>query len=119
MEPMTDRNKAGWIIAFTLIGWVFFILPTSGGDFDPPTPISNLAWINWGIINVIALICVHLLISREARAEKRGRKTLRRVERKRLKIENRKRFMLGYNQITFDEQMRQARESHPTHHSYE
>jgi len=93
MEPMTDRNKAGWIIAFTLIGWVFFILPTSGGDFDPPTPISNLAWINWGIINVIALIWVHLLISREARAEKRGRKTLRRVAK--------------------------ARQMHPTNRSYE
>lgn len=84
MEPMTDRNKAGWIIAFTMIGWVFFILPTSGGDFDPPTPISELAWINWGIINVVALICVHLLISKEHRANKRAIKTLKRVAKARL-----------------------------------
>jgi hypothetical protein len=79
MEPMTDRNKAGWIIAFTMIGWIFFLLPTSGDDFAPQQPISDLAWINWGIINFVALICVHLLISKEHRANKRAIKTLERV----------------------------------------
>jgi hypothetical protein len=84
MEPMTDRNKAGWIIAFTMIGWIFFLLPTSGDDFAPQQPISDLAWINWGIINFVALICVHLLISKEHRANKRAMKTLKRVAKARL-----------------------------------
>ena len=84
MEPMTDRNKAGWIIAFTMIGWMFFLLPTSGDDFAPQQPISDLAWINWGIINFVALICVHLLISKEHRANKRAIKTLKRVAKARL-----------------------------------
>jgi len=84
MEPMTDRNKAGWIIAFTMIGWIFFLLPTSGDDFAPQQPISDLAWINWGIINFVALICVHLLISKEHRANKRAIKTLKRVAKARL-----------------------------------
>ena len=84
MEPMTDRNKAGWIIAFTMIGWIFFLLPTSGDDFASQQPISDLAWINWGIINFVALICVHLLISKEHRANKRAIKTLKRVAKARL-----------------------------------
>ena len=84
MEPMTDRNKAGWIIAFTMVGWIFFLLPTSGDDFAPQQPISDLAWINWGIINFVALICVHLLISKEHRANKRAIKTLKRVAKARL-----------------------------------
>ena len=84
MEPMTDRNKAGWIIAFTMIGWIFFLLPTSGDDFATQQPISDLAWINWGIINFVALICVHLLISKEHRANKRAIKTLKRVAKARL-----------------------------------
>ena len=82
MEPLTDRIKAGWIIAFTMIGWMFFLLPMSGEDIPQghPTPISDLAWINWGIINFVVLICVHLLISKEHRAMKRGIKTMKRVE---------------------------------------
>ena len=84
MEPMTDRNKAGWIIAFTMIGWIFFLLPTSGDDFATQQPISDLAWINWGIINFVALICVHLLISKEHRANKRAIKTMKRVAKARL-----------------------------------
>jgi hypothetical protein len=43
-----------------------------------------LAWINWGIINFVALICVHLLISKEHRANKRAIKTLKRVAKARL-----------------------------------
>jgi hypothetical protein len=93
MEPMTDRNKAGWIIAATIVGWIFFILPTSGDDFAPQQPISDLAWINWGIINIVMLIIVHLLISKEHRANKRYIKTLKRVAR--------------------------MRASHPTVHTYE
>ena len=84
MEPLTNRIKAGWIIAFTMIGWIFFLLPTSGDDFAPQQPISDLAWINWGIINFVALICVHLLISKEHRANKRANKTLKRVAKARL-----------------------------------
>ena len=86
MEPMTDRNKAGWLIAFTMIGWLFFLLPMNGEDIPQghPTPISDLAWINWGIINFVALICVHLLISKEHRANKRAIKTLKRVAKARL-----------------------------------
>ena len=82
MEPMTDRNKAGWIIAFTMIGWMFFLLPMTGEDIPEghPTPISNQAWITWIIINFVMLILVHLLISKEHRAMKRGIKTMKRVE---------------------------------------
>jgi hypothetical protein len=67
-----------------MIGWIFFLLPTSGDDFAPQQRISDLAWINWGIINFVALICVHLLISKEHRANKRAIKTLERVAKARL-----------------------------------
>jgi len=80
MEPISNKIKAGWIIAFNMIGWIFFLLPTSGDDFAPQQPISDLAWINWGIINIVMLIIVHLLISKEHRAMKRGIKTMKRVE---------------------------------------
>ena len=82
MEPMTDKNKAGWIIAFTMIGWIFFLLPMSGEDIPEghPTPISHQAWVTWIIINFVMLILVHLLISKEHRAMKRGIKTMKRVE---------------------------------------
>ena len=82
MEPLTDRIKAGWIIAFTMIGWMFFLLPMSGEDIPEgqPTPISQQAWITWIIINFVMLILVHLLISKEHRAMKRGIKTMKRVE---------------------------------------
>ena len=82
MEPLTNRIKAGWIIAFTMIGWLFFLLPMTGEDIPEgqPTPISNQAWITWIIINFVMLILVHLLISKEHRAMKRGIKTMKRVE---------------------------------------
>ena len=82
MEPLTNRIKAGWIIAFTMIGWMFFLLPISGEDIPEgqPTPVSQQAWITWIIINFVLLICVHLLISKEHRAMKRGIKTMKRVE---------------------------------------
>jgi len=82
MEPLTNRIKAGWIIAFTMIGWLFFLLPMSGEDIPEghPTPVSKQAWITWIIINFVLLICVHLLISKEHRAMKRGIKTMKRVE---------------------------------------
>ena len=82
MEPLTDRIKAGWIIAFTMIGWMFFLLPVTGEDIPEghPTPISQQAWITWIIINFVMLILVHLLISKEHRAMKRGIKTMKRVE---------------------------------------
>ena len=85
MEKMTDRNKAGWIIAFTIIGWMFFLLPLSGEDIPEghPTPISHQAWVTWIVMNFVALIWVHLLISKEHRAMKRGIKTMKRVERSR------------------------------------
>ena len=81
MEPISNKIKAGWLIAFNMIGWIFFLLPTSGDDFAPQQPISQLAWINWGIINIVMLIIVHLLISKEHRANKRYIKTLKRVAR--------------------------------------
>jgi len=95
MEPMTDRNKAGWIIAFTMIGWLFFLLPMNGEDIPEghTTPVSQQAWITWIIINFVMLILVHLLISKEHRANKRYIKTMIRVERK--------------------------RQLHPTHHTHE
>ena len=82
MEPLTHRIKAVWIIAFTMIGWMFFLLPMSGEDIPEgqPTPISKQAWITWIIINIVLLIWVHLLISKEHRAMKRGIKTMKRVE---------------------------------------
>jgi hypothetical protein len=82
MEPLTNRIKAGWIIAFTMIGWLFFLLPMTGEDIPEgqPTPISQQAWITWIIINFVMLILVHLLISKEHRAMKRGIKTMKRVE---------------------------------------
>ena len=82
MEPLTDRIKAGWIIAFTMIGWMFFLLPMTGEDIPEgqPTPVSQQAWITWIIINFVLLICVHLLISKDHRANKRAVKTFKRVE---------------------------------------
>ena len=82
MEPLTNKIKAGWIIAFNMIGWMFFLLPMSGEDIPEgqPTPVSQQAWITWIIINFVLLICVHLLISKEHRAMKRGIKTMKRVE---------------------------------------
>ena len=82
MEPLTNKIKAGWIIAFNMIGWMFFLLPMTGEDIPEgqPTPISQQAWITWIIINFVMLICVHLLISKEHRAMKRGIKTMKRVE---------------------------------------
>jgi len=86
MEPMTDRNKAGWIIAFTMIGWIFFLLPMNGAEIPEghPTPVSHQAWVSWIIINFVMLILVHLLISKEHRANKRAIKTLKRVAKARL-----------------------------------
>ena len=82
MEPLTDRIKAGWIIAFTMIGWLFFLLPMTGEDIPEghPTPISNQAWVTWIIMNFVMLILVQLLVSKEHRAMKRGIKTMKRVE---------------------------------------
>ena len=82
MEPLTDRIKAGWIIAFTMIGWMFFLLPMTGEEIPEghPTPISQQAWIIWIIMNFVMLILVHLLISKEHRAMKRGIKTMKRVQ---------------------------------------
>ena len=82
MEPLTNRIKAGWIIAFTMIGWMFFLLPMSGEDIPEgqPTPVSQQAWVTWIIMNFVLLICVHLLISKEHRANKRAIKTMKRVE---------------------------------------
>ena len=81
MEPMTDRNKAGWIIAFTALGWIFFLLPMSGEDIPEghPTPISHQAWVTWIIINFVMLVLVHLLISREHRAAKRFNRAMQRA----------------------------------------
>jgi len=82
MEPLTNKIKAGWIIAFNMIGWMFFLLPMTGEDIPEgqPTPISQQAWITWIIINIVLLIWVHLLISKEHRANKRAVKTFKRVE---------------------------------------
>ena len=82
MEPLTNKIKAGWIIAFNMIGWMFFLLPMTGEDIPEgqPTPISQQAWITWIIINIVLLIWVHLLISKDHRAMKRGIKTMKRVE---------------------------------------
>jgi hypothetical protein len=65
---------------------MFFLLPMTGEDIPEghPTPISQQAWITWIIINFVALICVHLLISKEHRANKRAIKTLKRVAKARL-----------------------------------
>jgi hypothetical protein len=81
MEPMTDRNKAGWIIAFTALGWIFFLLPMSGAEIPEghPTPISHQAWVTWIIINFVMLVLVHLLISREHRAAKRFNRAMQRA----------------------------------------
>jgi hypothetical protein len=80
MEPMTDRNKAGWIIAFTLLGWMFFFLP-GGEDINQPAQgePTQRAWTIWVIINVILLIKVHLLVSREHRAAKRFNRAMQRA----------------------------------------
>ena len=80
MEPMTDRNKAGWWIAFTMIGWMFFLLP-GGEDINQPPQgePSQREWTIWVIINVIILIKVHLLISREHRAAKRFNRAMQRA----------------------------------------
>ena len=82
MEPLTNKIKAGWIIAFNMIGWMFFLLPMTGEDIPEgqPTPISQQAWITWIIINIVLLIWVHLLISKDHRANKRAVKTFKRVE---------------------------------------
>ena len=81
MEPMTDRNKAGWCIVFTMIGWIFFLLPMNGAEIPEghPTPVSHQAWVTWIIINVIVLIKVHLLISRQHRAAKRFDRAMQRA----------------------------------------
>ena len=95
MEPLTNKIKAGWLIAFNMIGWMFFLLPMTGEDIPEghPTPISKQAWITWIIINIVMLVLVHLMISKEHRANKRAIKTFKRVEK--------------------------ARQAHPAHRTYE
>jgi len=67
MERTTDRQKAGWIIALTLIGWTFWLLPQAeDGLPDRQTPTTT-HWIIWLTVNLIALIAVHYYWGRAAR----------------------------------------------------
>lgn len=67
---MTEDNKwkARWLVGLVAMGWVFMLfVPTEDG-----LPPSRMDWILWLIVNVFALVRVHLWLSADVRAERRA-----------------------------------------------